>query len=83
MAMYIFRGLDDRRAARRALDFWYRRMRDQMSLMDFLGRCRRGSAKDARGESIRFVVYRGPAPVPERSAPTLTQARMNAKKAKK
>jgi hypothetical protein len=79
MAMYIFRGHDDRRAARRALDFWYRRMKDQISLMDFLRCCRRGCAKDAQGELISFVVYRGPAPPPERSA----QARMNAKKAKK
>lgn len=62
MVMYIFRGFDDRRAARRALDFWYRRMRDQMSLMDFLGYCRRGSGKDASGEAICYIVYRGPAP---------------------
>lgn len=81
MVMYIFRGFDDRRAARRALDFWYRRMKDQMSLMNFLGFCRRGSGRDANGETIRYVVYRGPAPA-ARQNDSFTQMRKDATKKK-
>lgn len=62
MVMYVFRGCDGRAAVRRALDFWYRRMRSRLSLMEFLGFCRRGSGENANGETVHYVVYRGPAP---------------------
>jgi hypothetical protein len=63
MVMYVFLGLNEAKAARKAIDFWYRRLRDQMSLMDFLKRCRRGSGKRPGSESTDFfVVYRGPSP---------------------
>lgn len=34
-----FTGRDKTRAARKALDFWYRHLRDAMFLKEFLSRC--------------------------------------------
>ena len=68
MVMYVFLGLTEQKAARRAIDFWYRRLRDDMSLMGFLKRCRRGSGKK-KGSKVTdfFVVYRGPSPKPRKN----------------
>jgi hypothetical protein len=39
MAMREFVASKGLRAVRKAVDFWYRSLRDRMSLVDFLSRC--------------------------------------------
>lgn len=40
MAVYEFVTSEKIRAIRRALDFWYKMLRDQMSVIDFLSCCK-------------------------------------------
>jgi len=39
MAVHEFAASEKVRATRRAIDFWYRTLRDRMSLIDFLSCC--------------------------------------------
>jgi hypothetical protein len=40
MTVYEFVTSEKIRAIRRALDFWYKMLRDQMSVIDFLSCCK-------------------------------------------
>jgi len=57
MIIKQFVGLDKNKAARRALDYWYKNFLDVLTLKDFISKC---SWRQGEGEVI--VTYRGPEP---------------------
>jgi len=52
-----FIGLDKNKALRKALDFWYKNFREEISLKNFISYC------SCRIQGIDTIItYRGPAP---------------------
>lgn len=54
MVIITFVGKDLRRVACKALDFWYKKMRDKHTLLDFIKKC-----IWKRSGNTYIVIYRG------------------------
>ncbi len=58
MLVKVFNARNKRRAVRKAIDFWYKELRDDHRLLDFLNMCKWKKIEEA----VFMVTYRGPEP---------------------
>jgi hypothetical protein len=62
MAVYVFFGLNRQKATRKAIDFWYRHMKNKMDLVAFLKCCRLIVQSTNMLSKEYLVIYNGEPP---------------------